>query len=69
MSWVSYWQTVYERHRRWSADGTWQRFLGELQIKADAADADADGVLAGALKDGLRQTGCVGRASVIASEG
>lgn len=32
------WQTVYERHRRWSADGTWQRILTELQIEADAAD-------------------------------
>ncbi|MEU0031085.1 transposase [Streptomyces sp. NPDC006335] len=21
------WQTVYERHRRWSADGTWQSIL------------------------------------------
>lgn len=34
------WQTVYERQRRWSADGTWQRILAELQIKADAADPD-----------------------------
>ncbi|WP_406510733.1 IS5 family transposase [Streptomyces sp. NBC_00212] len=38
------WQTVYERHRRWSADGTWQQVLAELQIEADAADPD--GVLA-----------------------
>ncbi|RCG13691.1 IS5 family transposase [Streptomyces reniochalinae] len=34
------WQTVYERHRRWSADGTWQRILATLQIEADAADPD-----------------------------
>ncbi|WP_442816646.1 IS5 family transposase [Streptomyces sp. NBC_01304] len=34
------WQTVYERHRRWSADGTWQRILAELQIEADASDPD-----------------------------
>lgn len=34
------WQTVYERHRRWSADGTWQRILAGLQIEADAADPD-----------------------------
>jgi transposase len=34
------WQTVYERHRRWSADGTWARILAELQIEADAADPD-----------------------------
>jgi transposase len=41
------WQTIYERHRRWSADGTWQMILGELQIEADAADPD--GALARAL--------------------
>src|SRR5687768_4929847 len=35
------WQTVYERHRRWSADGTWAAILDELQIEADAADPDA----------------------------
>ncbi|WP_373307119.1 IS5 family transposase [Streptomyces longisporoflavus] len=34
------WQTVHERHRRWSADGTWQRILAELQIEADAGDPD-----------------------------
>lgn len=38
------WQTVYERQRRWSADGTWQRILADLQTEADAADLD--GVLA-----------------------
>jgi hypothetical protein len=27
----------YERHRRWSADGTWQLILEELQVEADAA--------------------------------
>lgn len=41
------WQTVYERHRRWSADGTWARILAELQIEADATDPD--GALARAL--------------------
>jgi transposase len=35
------WKTVYHRHRRWSADGTWQRILSELQIQADADDPDA----------------------------
>jgi transposase len=34
------WQTVYERHRRWSADGTWKAVLQELQIEADAGDPD-----------------------------
>ncbi|XXZ51989.1 IS5 family transposase [Streptomyces cavourensis] len=32
------WKTVYERHRRWSADGTWDRILRAVQ-----ADADAEG--------------------------
>ncbi len=32
------WKTVYERHRRWSADGTWDRIL-----QAVLADADAHG--------------------------
>ncbi|AZQ74384.1 IS5 family transposase [Streptomyces luteoverticillatus] len=32
------WKTVYDRHRRWSADGTWDRILRAVQ-----ADADAEG--------------------------
>lgn len=36
------WQTVYERHRRWSADGTWMAILQELQIEADAGDPDGE---------------------------
>ncbi|MGW1642357.1 IS5 family transposase [Streptomyces lavendulae] len=31
------WKTVYERHRVWSADGTWQRLLQQVQAEADAA--------------------------------
>ncbi|MFE3646203.1 IS5 family transposase [Streptomyces sp. NPDC059169] len=31
-------KTVYERHRRWSADGTWDRILRAVQ-----ADADTEG--------------------------
>ncbi|MET9573574.1 transposase [Streptomyces virginiae] len=34
------WKTVYERHRRWSADGTWDRIC-----KAVLADADATGCI------------------------
>ncbi|MFF3625437.1 IS5 family transposase [Streptomyces sp. NPDC002467] len=30
------WKTVYERHRRWSADGTWERLLQRVQAEADA---------------------------------
>ncbi|GEB62066.1 hypothetical protein GCM10017674_71840 [Streptomyces gardneri] len=32
------WKTVYERHRMWSADGTWERLLQQVQAAADAAD-------------------------------
>ncbi len=31
------WKTVYERHRLWSADGTWERLLQQVQAEADAA--------------------------------
>lgn len=31
------WKTVYERHRRWSADGTWERLLQHVQAEADVA--------------------------------
>ncbi|MGP8303607.1 IS5 family transposase [Streptomyces inhibens] len=34
------WKTVHDRHRRWSADGTWDRILGAIQ-----GDADAEGRL------------------------
>jgi transposase len=32
------WKTVYDRHRRWSADGTWESLLRTVQ-----ADADVEG--------------------------
>ncbi|WP_456294407.1 IS5 family transposase [[Kitasatospora] papulosa] len=31
------WETVYKRHRRWSADGTWQMLLSRIQASEDAA--------------------------------
>jgi transposase len=31
------WKTVYERHRLWSADGTWERLLEEVQAAVDGA--------------------------------
>ncbi|MFF7816449.1 IS5 family transposase [Streptomyces sp. NPDC007945] len=31
------WKTVYERHRRWSADGTWDRILRAVQADTDMA--------------------------------
>ncbi|MEU4931935.1 IS5 family transposase [Streptomyces yokosukanensis] len=30
------WQTCYDRHRRWSADGTWERLFRVVQADADA---------------------------------
>jgi transposase len=30
------WKTVYERHRLWSADGTWDYLLRQVQAMADA---------------------------------
>lgn len=29
------WKTVYNRHRRWSGDGTWERILDALRTDAD----------------------------------
>ncbi|MFD0399942.1 IS5 family transposase [Kitasatospora sp. NPDC127121] len=31
------WKTVHERHRRWSADGTWQMLLERIQAREDAS--------------------------------
>lgn len=31
------WQTVWKRHRRYAADGTWDRVLAALLAQADAA--------------------------------
>lgn len=31
------WKTVYERHRLWSADGTWERLLQQVRAAADKA--------------------------------
>lgn len=36
-----HWKTVYNRHRRWSADGTWEAILTELRAGCDA-DAGAE---------------------------
>ena len=39
------WKTVYNRHRRWSADGTWERILDDLRCDADQ-DEGPDWVVA-----------------------
>ncbi|BDZ62203.1 hypothetical protein Lsed01_02352 [Demequina sediminis] len=31
------WQTAWKRHRRYAADGTWDRILAQLLAEADAA--------------------------------
>src|SRR6185437_12999709 len=33
-----HWKTVYNRHRRWSIDGTWEGLLDELRRDADRAE-------------------------------
>jgi transposase len=32
------WKTVYQRHRRWSMDGTWQQILDGLRAGCDEAE-------------------------------
>jgi transposase len=32
------WQTVWKRHRRYAADGTWDRALAQVLAEADAAE-------------------------------
>ena len=32
------WKTVYNRHRRWSGDGTWEGILAALQSGCDVAE-------------------------------
>ena len=34
------WKTVYNRHRRWSADGTWGRVLRELRRGSDVGESE-----------------------------
>jgi len=33
-----HWKTVYNRHRRWSGDGTWRLVLSELRVDCDEPD-------------------------------
>jgi hypothetical protein len=39
-------ETVYERHRLWSADGTWEYLLQQIQAAADA-DGEVDWDISG----------------------
>jgi transposase len=42
------WKTVYNRHRRWSGDGTWEMILDRLRAGCDEAAGAAWTVAAGA---------------------
>ena len=33
------WKTVYNRHRRWSMDGTWEKILDRLRAGCDEAES------------------------------
>lgn len=35
------WKTVYNRHRRWPGDGTWEKVLDALRAGCDAAEGQA----------------------------
>ncbi len=35
------WKTVYNRHRRWSGDGTWEKILAHLRAGGDEAEGKA----------------------------
>jgi transposase len=35
------WKTIYNRHRRWSGDGTWEMILDQLRAGADEAEGAA----------------------------
>lgn len=40
-----HWKTVYNRHRRWSADGTWIKVLDGLRVGADLDAGAAEWVV------------------------
>jgi transposase len=42
------WKTVYNRHRRWSGDGTWETILDRLRAGCDEAEGAAWAVAADA---------------------
>ena len=37
-----HWKTVYNRHRRWSGDGTWAKVLAGLRTGADLGTGEAE---------------------------
>lgn len=59
------WKTVYERHRHWSADGTWDRLLQAVQAAAGRIDWSMVGVDSTSCR--AHQHGAAGMASALAS--
>jgi transposase len=51
------WKTVYNRHRRWSGDGTWEVILGQLRAGCDAAQGPADRSLSRQPESGVGRFG------------
>jgi transposase len=39
------WKTVYNRHRRWSGDGTWESILNALRVGCDQDDGERWGAV------------------------
>ena len=35
------WKTAYNRHRRWSGDGTWEKILDRLRAGCDQGEGEA----------------------------
>jgi transposase len=48
------WKTVYNRHRRWSLDGTWEQILGRLRAGCDEAEGPEWTVSADSQRAGRR---------------
>jgi transposase len=38
--WYGNWKTAYNRHRRWSLDGTWEKILDGLRAGCDKAEGE-----------------------------
>jgi putative transposase len=43
--WFGAWQSVWERHRRWSEDGTYERMFAAVREHAAISDAQAAGLM------------------------
>ena len=59
------WKTVYNRHRRWSGDGTWEKILDRLRAGCD--EAAGPGVDGGGGRDGGAGASARGRGAAPAA--